>query len=117
MPIDQSRRQGVPAGSGVCAVAKGAREGLGMAKQGKVLPARRQRHRSRDEDSILLRSAESLGRVIGSLQRQLDGATVRFSEAADQVIEYLPLRHDGDGDGARGATASGNGASSKRHKG
>ena len=39
-----------------------------MAKQGKVLPARR----PRGEDSLLIRSAESLGRAIGKLQRQLD---------------------------------------------
>ena len=30
------------------------------------------------DDSLLLRSAESLGRVIGALQRQLDGATKRL---------------------------------------
>lgn len=48
-----------------------------MAKQRKTLPARRQRGRSRDDDSLLLRSAEALGRVIGALQRQLDGATKR----------------------------------------
>jgi hypothetical protein len=50
-----------------------------MAKQKKVLPARKPRDRSRDDDSLLLRSAESLGRVIGALQRQLDGATRRLS--------------------------------------
>jgi hypothetical protein len=42
-----------------------------MAKQGKVLPARK----PREEESLLLRSAESLGRMIGSLQRQLDDAS------------------------------------------
>jgi len=41
-----------------------------MARQGKVLPAR------------LLRSAESIGRVIGSLQRQLDTARSRFGGEA-----------------------------------
>jgi len=40
------------------------------------------------KDSILLRSAESIGRVIGSLQRQLDSARVRFGDVADT---------DGDG--------------------
>jgi hypothetical protein len=51
-----------------------------MAKHGKVLPARK-RHDDHpgDDDSLLLRSAESLGRVIGALQRQLDGATKRLS--------------------------------------
>ena len=50
-----------------------------MAKRRKVLPARKPRDRSRDDDSLLLRSAESLGRVIGALQRQLDDATKRLS--------------------------------------
>ena len=50
-----------------------------MAKQKKALPSRKPRDRSRDEESLLLRSAESLGRVIGALQRQLDGATRRLS--------------------------------------
>jgi len=55
-----------------------------MAKQGKLLPARRQRHGPQDEESVLVRSAESIGRVIGSLQRQLDGARNRISELADK---------------------------------
>jgi len=46
-------------------------EELGMAKQ---LPARRQRNEPEDVDSILVRSAESIGRLIGTLQRQLDSA-------------------------------------------
>ena len=50
-----------------------------MARQERVLPARKPGDRSRDDDSMLLRSAESLGRVIGALQRQLDGATKRLS--------------------------------------
>ena len=49
-----------------------------MARQERVLPARKSGDRSRDDDSMLLRSAESLGRVIGALQRQLDGATKRL---------------------------------------
>jgi hypothetical protein len=54
-----------------------------MTKHGKALPARKPRERSRDDDdSMLLRSAESLGRVIGALQRQLDHATRRLSAAA-----------------------------------
>jgi hypothetical protein len=52
-----------------------------MAKQKKMLPARKPRDRPRDDDSLLLRSAESLGRVIGALQRQLDGATRRLSRS------------------------------------
>jgi hypothetical protein len=51
-----------------------------MARQMKLLPARKPRDRFRDDDdSLLLRSAESLGRVIGALQKQLDGATRRLS--------------------------------------
>ncbi len=44
----------------------------------KALPAYPTRDRTRDE-SLLLRSAESLGRMIGSLQRQLDLATGRLT--------------------------------------
>lgn len=56
-----------------------------MTKRGKVLPARKPRDRSRDDDSLLLRSAESLGRVIGALQRQLDGATKRLTKPDGQA--------------------------------
>ena len=46
-----------------------------MAKHGSRLPARKpQKKERRDEESLLIRSAESLGRMIGSLQRQLDAA-------------------------------------------
>lgn len=48
-----------------------------MAK--KSLPAHPERDRTRDDESLLLRSAESLGRMIGSLQRQLDVATGRVT--------------------------------------
>ena len=41
----------------------------------KTIPAHSRRDRSREDESLLLRSAESLGRMIGSLQRQLDVAT------------------------------------------
>jgi len=44
----------------------------------KSLPAHPTRDRTRDNESLLLRSAESLGRMIGSLQRQLDVATRRL---------------------------------------
>ena len=45
----------------------------------KAIPAHPARDRTRDDDSLLLRSAESLGRMIGSLQRQLDVATGRVN--------------------------------------
>ena len=47
----------------------------------KPIPAHPSRDRSRDDESLLLRSAESLGRMIGSLQRQLDVATGRLVNA------------------------------------
>jgi hypothetical protein len=39
------------------------------------------KNRPRDDESLLLRSAESLGRMIGSLQRQLEVATGRLIDA------------------------------------
>ena len=53
-----------------------------MTRQRKTLPAR---GKKKMDDSLLIRSAESLGRVIGSLQRQLDAArqlTVRANGGA-----------------------------------
>ena len=50
-----------------------------MAKRRKALPARPLMDGAGEEHSLLLRSAESLGRVIGALQRQLDDATKRLS--------------------------------------
>ena len=72
-----------------------------MAKRKKVLPARKQRDRSREDESLLIRSAESLGRMIGSLQRQLDGAGKRVSEAADDVMGSLPDIPLGGGSGTK----------------
>jgi hypothetical protein len=51
-----------------------------MARHDKTLPARRTRA---VDDSLLIRSAESLGRMIGALQRQLDGATRTLPGAND----------------------------------
>jgi hypothetical protein len=45
-----------------------------MARQRKTLPARRQNATNESNESPLIRSAESLGRMIGALQRQLDAA-------------------------------------------
>jgi hypothetical protein len=78
-----------------------------MAKRGRVLPARKQRDRSREDESLLMRSAESLGRMIGTLQRQLDGAGKRISESADDVMENVPGIPLGGGKGVsrkRGTT-------------
>jgi hypothetical protein len=61
-----------------------------MAKRDtKVLPARKSAA-SRDDDSLLTRSAESLGRVIGSLQRQMQGTTKRMSTVAEDAMDALP---------------------------
>src|SRR3712207_4321460 len=60
-----------------------------MAKQGtKEIPARKPA--VSDDDSLLIRSAESLGRVIGSLQRQMQGTTKRMSQAAEDAMDALP---------------------------
>ena len=50
-----------------------------MAKRRKAPPARKAGEVQMEEHSLLLRSAESLGRVIGALQRQLDDASRRMS--------------------------------------
>lgn len=79
-----------------------------MAKRAKVLPARKQRDRSREDESLLIRSAQSVGRVIGTLQRQLDGAGKRISETADDVMDKIPDIPLGGGMGVSrrsGATA------------
>src|SRR5687767_8141677 len=62
---------------------------LGMTKRRKVLPRKRRDVPSVD-DSLLLRSAESLGRVIGALQRQLDDATKRLSDASGDALDQFP---------------------------
>lgn len=59
-----------------------------MAKQRKLLPARRA---NPVDNSLLIRSAESLGRMIGSLQRQLDAArllTVRANGSNVRAREH-----------------------------
>jgi hypothetical protein len=71
-----------------------------VAKRSKVLRARKPRDRFGDDESLLMRSAESLGRVIGSLQRQLDGAAGRLSATADEVMKSvadIPLPPTGRG--------------------
>jgi hypothetical protein len=63
-----------------------------MAKRQKLLPAR---HSEAVDDSVLIRSAETLGRMIGSLQRQLDGAKKRFSDPADDAAGRILVRGNG----------------------
>ena len=68
-----------------------------MARQGKTRPARRE---SATNDSLLIRSAESLGRMIGSLQRQLDAArhlTGRADGAQFRGNGHVPARQQNSG--------------------
>jgi hypothetical protein len=63
-----------------------------MARHNKTLPARRQ---TPTNDSLLIRSAESLGRAIGSLQRQLDAArrlTGRATSTESIANSHRPVR-------------------------
>lgn len=50
-----------------------------MAERRRVIPARKRDVTPDDADSLLLRSAESLGRVIGSLQRELQRTAARLN--------------------------------------
>lgn len=66
-----------------------------MARQGKTRPARRE---SATNDSLLIRSAESLGRMIGSLQRQLDAARHLTGRADSEPFSgngHVPARQSG----------------------
>jgi len=67
-----------------------------MTKQGKLLPARRQRVQPQDEDSILVRSAESIGRVIGTLQRQLDTARNQIATSGGNGNPGSRTNHSGE---------------------
>jgi hypothetical protein len=80
-----------------------------MAKHGKVLPARRPREQ---DDSILLRSAETIGRVIGTLQRQLDGTRGRLAG----FVGDERSGHNGSGRSARTAKPVRKNAAAKARK-
>ena len=69
----------------------------------KSIPAHPARDRSREDESLLLRSAESLGRMIGSLQRQLDIATGRL---AGSKPNGAGRKKNGARGGARKASAA-----------
>ena len=75
----------------------------------KALPARKVQ--ARDEESLLLRSAESLGRMIGRLQRQLDEVASRLSMSDSASMKRSrPKFHPASANGAsRAAGKSGNG--------
>lgn len=55
-----------------------------------MLPARKPRDRSVDEEALLIRSAESLGRVIGQLQRQIDKVTRQVAAGSRDVTRATP---------------------------
>jgi hypothetical protein len=75
-----------------------------MAKKGlRATPAR---DRSREDESLLLRSAESLGRMIGSLQRQLDIATRRIASTGATAGARKPVKAKRSGSKARSGTAA-----------
>ena len=76
-------------------------------RETKVLPARKSAA-SRDDDSLLVRSAESLGRVVGSLQRQMQGTTKRLSSVAEDAMDALPELPQ-FGRGAAGGSRKGTG--------
>src|ERR1051325_3498470 len=76
----------------------------------KTIPASPGRDRSRDDESLLLRSAESLGRMIGSLQRQLDVVTGRVNAAKPNGSGRQSRP---DGNGRKTLAASGSSANAK----
>jgi hypothetical protein len=68
-----------------------------MARTIKEVSAARQR--PRPDDSLLIRSAESLGRVIGTLRRQVDDVTERLTTGADAIIDLVPIGKSKDDGG------------------
>lgn len=77
-----------------------------MARQRKTLPARR---KNAIDTSLLIRSAESLGRVIGSLQRQLDAArqlTARSAGTEPGGYGHAPARKRASGASVKSTTAA-----------
>jgi hypothetical protein len=76
----------------------------------KTIPAHPVRDRSREDESLLLRSAESLGRMIGSLQRQLDIATGRLAGSKPNGTGRKSVSAKGGVKAKSGATASRGGA-------
>ena len=72
----------------------------------KVLRATPARDQSREDESLLLRSAESLGRMIGSLQRQLDVATRRIVGTRGTADARKPVKAKRSGSKARRGTAA-----------
>ena len=88
-----------------------------MARQRKTLPARR---KNAIDTSLLIRSAESLGRGIGSLQRQLDAArqlTARAAGTEPRGNGHAPARkRSGAGPKTKAAATKGRTKKSSRGK-
>ena len=83
-----------------------------MAKHGNRLPLRREREGR--EDALLIRSAESLGRMIGSLQRQLDGASKKLSGA--RALRLFGMDGHEDGASPRGVAKAADAKPRKKKK-
>jgi len=72
-----------------------------MAKQKRLLPGRKPPEHSQDNEALSIRSAESLGRVIGALQRQIESTIHRFTgrpvhrpkTANDDDVTERTVRH------------------------
>lgn len=80
-------------------------KGVRMAR--KTIPAQPVRDRSREDESLLLRSAESLGRMIGSLQRQLEIATGRLTDSKANGTGRKTVKAKGGVKTKSGTTARG----------
>jgi hypothetical protein len=70
------------------------------------------------DDSLLIRSAESLGRMIGALQRQLDGASKKSNEASGFTGVFgVDERNDGSrGGGTTDRAVKNSGPKASRSK-
>src|SRR5687767_6175767 len=60
-----------------------------MAKQARRV-LRTRKEEAPGDDSVLIRSAESLGRVIGSLQKQMQDGSKRVSSLAGDALNVVP---------------------------
>ena len=79
----------------------------------KTIPPRPARDRSREDESLLLRSAESLGRMIGSLQRQLEIATGRLADSKPNGMSRKTVAAKSSVNAKSGATHARGGARKK----
>ena len=87
-----------------------------MAKRRKVLPARKAGEAQGEEHSLLIRSAESLGRVIGALQRQLDDASRKMGSMNDRSNGKRAEGKGSNGTGSKRKVAKKKTATTKRKR-